>query len=258
MAIPAFGNWGTWRGNLYSGTIILENNVGAFVALDFYGSVLKIKFGSTVSGVANISIDGVSETYNTAGGEYIASGLTETSHRVVITRNSGRPQIEKITVHKYVVAENKGVTGQATSSLPTENKDYDIYFAVHGTNDRRNGSANSVANAYLAFCKTQMERGAEVIPIVPTPATDAFETGASAGSKMADIEAGIVKACGWCNLEPVSFYQYILDYCTLTGTALSDLMNDNLHLKETTHMLLFRFLCGKLGIGQPIADYLPT
>ena len=75
---------------------------------------------------------------------------------------------------------------------------------------------------------------------------------------MADIEAGIVKACGWCNLEPISFYQYILDYCTLTGTALSSLMNDNLHLKETTHMLLFRFLCGKLGIGQPIADYLPT
>ena len=258
VKIPAFGNWGTWRGNLYSGTIILEANVGSFIALDFYGSVLKIHFGTNVSGVANITIDGTTTTHNSANGDYVASGLTEAAHRVVITRNSNRPQISGITVHKYVTAENKGVTGQGTSSLPTSDANYDIYFAIYGTNDRQNGSANSVANAYLAFCKIQMQRGAEVIPIVPTPATDAFETGASAGSKMADIEAGIVKACGWCNLEPISFYQYILDYCTLTGTALSSLMNDDLHLKETTHMLLFRFLCGKLGIGQPIADYLPT
>jgi len=256
--IPAFGNWGTWRGNIYSGTIILEANVGGFIALDFYGSVLKVKFGTTVSGVANITIDGTTTTHNSANGEYVASGLTEAAHRVVITRNSGRPQISHITVHKYVTAENKGATGARTSSLPTTNKDYNIYFVVYGTNDRQNGSANSVANAYLSFCKTQMQRGAEVIPIVPTPAADGFETGASAGSKMADIEAGIVKTCGWCNLEPISFYQYLLDYCTLTGTTLNDLLTDTLHLKETTHMLLFRFLCGKLGIGQPIADYLPT
>lgn len=102
-----------------------------------------------------------------------------------------------------------------------------------------------------------MKRGAEVILVTPTPATDGFETGASAGIKMADVESAIANVCGTCNLELISFYQFLLNYCVNTGTELNSLFNDTLHMKESTHALIFKFMCDKLGLGQPITDYLP-
>lgn len=260
MSIFPFGQWGTWAGNYYSGTVLLASDA-CFVHVDFYGETLKINFGGNSSGTVSISIDGGEpETFTSdASTIYTASDLTEASHSVVITRISGTPQVSYVTVHKYVVAENRGSTGAGSAYLPTSNQDYDIYIAVLGTNDRGNGSFSMTSNRLLDFINAQMRRGAEVIPIVPTPATDGFETGASSGNmKMADVESAIIRACGYFNLEPISFYQYLLDYCVYTGKDLNSLFNDTLHLKESTHMILYKFLCGKFGLGQPINDYLPT
>ena len=260
ISIFPFGQWGTWAGNYYSGTVLLASDA-CFAHVDFYGETLKINFGTNSSGTVSISIDdGEPETFtSSASTAYTASGLTEAKHSVVITRISGTPQVSSVTVHKYVVAENNGSTGAGSAYLPTSNQDYDIYITVLGTNDRGNGYFSSTSNRLLDFINAQMRRGAEVIPIVPTPATDGFETGASSGNmKMSDIESAIIRACGYFNLEPISFYQYLLDYCVYTGTDLDSLFNDTLHLKESTHMILYKFMCGKFGLGQPINDYLPT
>ena len=257
--IYPFGKYGSWYGQVYSDSIIIGTGNGAFASLDFYGSTLKINFGQVNKGVASISIDGGSPvSYDTNNGtQYIADGLTEDNHNVVITSTSGNVVVVSITVHKYVTATNRGVTGSGSSSLPTNDKDYDIYLAVLGTNDRSR-TTNFITNYYMAFALAQMKRGAEVIPITPTPATDTFETGETAGIKMAEVESAISKVCGACNLEHISFYSYLLNYCTFTGTELDSLFNDTLHLTLNAHKLIYRFMCDKFGLGQPVDDYLPS
>ena len=255
-----FGKYGSWQGTYYSGTILLAGDP-AFIRLSFYGTTLAVNFGQVNKGVALLSIDGgepISYDTNT-GTQYVAEGLTEAEHSLLITRLSGTVQVSSIDIHKYVTAANKGSTGSGTSYLPREDKTYDLYIAVLGTNDRGAGRTPSYIfdNCYK-FTDTQMKRGAEVILVTPTPATDGFETGASAGIKMADVESAISNVCGICNLEPISFYQFLLNYCANTGTELNSLFNDTLHMKESTHALIFKFMCDKLGLGQPIADYLPA
>ena len=260
VTLYPYGKYGSWQGKCYS-TSILLNDVASFVSLSFYGATLKVNFGQVNKGVALLSIDGgepVSYDTNT-GTQYLAEGLTEAEHSLLITRSSGTVQLSSIVIHKYVTATNKGSTGSGTSYLPREDKTYDLYIAVLGTNDRGSGRTPSyIFNNCYNFTAAQMKRGAKVILVTPTPATDGFETGASAGIKMADVESAIANVCGTCNLELISFYQFLLSYCVNTGTELNSLFNDTLHMKESTHALIFKFMCDKLGLGQPIADYLPT
>ena len=259
VSVRPLGKYGSWYGVPYSGTLLL-GNAATIVSLDFYGTTLKVNFGQVQKGVASITIDGgepVSYDTNT-GTQYIAEGLTEGSHTVIITRTSGTVQVSSITIHKYVTATNLGSTGSGTAYLPTTDTTHDIYITVLGTNNRGSKTIESTANDHFVFAREQMKRGAEVIMITPTPATDGFETGAQTGLKMADIEVAVAEANGLCNLEHISFYQYLLNYCTFTGTSLNSLFNDTLHMGEHTHAIIYKFMCDKLGLGQPVDDYLPN
>ena len=260
VVVRPFGRYGSWYGTYYSGAVLL-NNAQSFVSLKFYGSTFKVNFGQTQKGVASIVIDGgTAETYDTnTGTQYIASELSEDYHTAVITYVSGSAaQVISITVHKYATATNLGSTGSGTSYLPTNDTAHDIYITVLGTNNRGGSSIDKTVYDHYLFANKQIGRGAEVIMITPTPATDGFETGAQSGLKMADIESAVAGANGMCNLEHISFYQYLLNYCTNTGTALNSLFNDTLHMKESTHAIIYKFMCDKLGLGQPIDDYLPS
>lgn len=257
ITIYPFGEYGSWYGTAYSGTLIVPNNTNAFASLDFYGSSLTINFGTTQTGTASIVIDDNEpvSVVTSSSNQYTVSNLAETKHTVLITATSGYAQISSIVIHKYATATNLGSVGSGTSYLPTSNTTYDIYITVLGTNDRGR-TIDFVVNNHYVFAKTQMNRGAEVIMITPTPAADGYETGATSGIKMAEIESAISEVNGTCNLEHISFYQYLLEYCTYTGTTLSSLFNDTLHMKETTHAIIYKFMCDKLGLGQPIASYL--
>lgn len=252
--------YGTWCTTDYSRTAILDRKDCHYIDLDFYGSVFKIIFGNTVTGVASISIDGEAGISHDTSQNLIfeATGLTETYHKVRITNVSGRLQVNYITVKKYVTITNNGVVGIGSSSAPITLQDYDIYIMVIGTNDRGGGNEGNFRRNIINSVNTQEYYGKEVILITPTPATDTFETGVSSGLKMADIDRLTMDICAYLNVEPLSFYQFLLNYCRNTGTELNSLLNDTLHLSETAHRLLFEYLCDKLGLGQPIDTYLPT
>ena len=260
VRIYPWEQYGTWCGTSYSGTAIVERRDYSYIDLDFYGTVFKINFGNTVTGVASISIDGaVGISHDTSQSlVFEATGLTETYHKVRITNVSGRVQVSYLTVKKYVTITNNGVVGIASSSAPTTLQDYDIYIIVLGTNDRGSGNEGAFRRNILKSVNIQEYYGKEVILITPTPATDTFETGVSSGLKMADIDRLTMDICAYLNVEPLSFYQFLLNYCRNTGTELNSLLNDTLHLSETAHRLLFEYLCDKFGLGQPIDTYLPT
>ena len=259
VAIVPFGRYGTWAANYYSGTATLTKDSIHYIDLSFYGSILKVNFGSTYSGTVSITIDDDEPiTFNTTTKQWVATDLTEGYHKVRLQRSGSNVQVSSIIVKKYVTAVNNGVSGIGSSSSPTGDTNYDLYVIVLGTNDR--GSGNPIESMEFNFARTihyQEARGANVILITPTPATDTFETGASQGHKMADIDRGIKNVCGYYNHEPLSFYEYLINYCRLTGTSLNSLLTDTLHIKETTHRILFNFLCDKFGLGQPADDLMP-
>lgn len=253
-----YGKYGTWCGQSYSITCKIDSTT-SFASLKFYGEILKINFGTTQRGVVNIIIDNNEPIVFdvTQSNVFETTDLSEDYHYVVITRNSGSSQISSIGIKKYVTVVNNGVSGTNTNSLPFTNYDNNIYIVVYGTNNRGGATSTTwMEHDFSHFIINQEYNGNEVILITPTPATDGFEKGTQAGVKMEDIDRGIKNVCAYFNHEPLSFYEYLVNYCRLTGTVLDNLLTDTLHIKESTHKMLYNFLCDKLGLGQSIEDLL--
>lgn len=257
--LPVYSKYISAIGSYYEGTCWFNRDTG-FVNLKFYGAICKIHYIGCSSSIMTVTVDDATpiEVDTSTTGIYEINNLTEEYHTLKIsTKDTNKIRISGITVHKYVTVSNDGITGATTSSLPsTFTKD--IAIITYGTNSRVSTSLSTMKMEFEDFIKKQNDKNIDVILMSPTPATDGFETGTTTGFKMSDIDSVIAQVCADFNMEHISLYQYILDYCDFTGTDLNSMLKDTLHITENTHYIIFKYLCNKLGLGRDISKYLPT
>jgi lysophospholipase L1-like esterase len=157
-------------------------------------------------------------------------------------------------------AKNWGISGRASIDIITniatlvESSD-DIVILMIGTNDR-----NASFNTSLVQFATNLDNivsyvqqaGKQIVLMSSIPTSVANETDGAAVKSyhMEDIDNVIMSVAASYNMEYISLYKQIINYCDIHGIAIDSLLADGLHPNDTGYGVMFNLVLDSLGIGR--------
>ena len=151
---------------------------------------------------------------------------------------------------------NNAVMGTSTVELVNNfdslvsNTD-DIVICMYGTNNRINtygkDSFEPNLQTIIDNCKT---KDIELILMANIPCSVAQEVNKTETNfHMEDVNHSIAKICAKNNMEYVNVYQKFIDYCWYTNKTIDSLLTDGLHPNDEGYDVMFKIICGELGIA---------
>ena len=164
------------------------------------------------------------------------------------------------TVHNYGMSGRK--SGHLVNGLTSWlHNDDDIVICMIGTNDRNAGETDPITggastmttlyNNLHTIVDAVQNAGKKIILMSNIPAYN--ETNQT--FHMEDVDHVIMKVASEYNMEYVSVYKLMLEYCKYTGTSLNDdLLADGLHPNDAGYLVMFRLITNALGISPKRED----
>jgi lysophospholipase L1-like esterase len=161
--------------------------------------------------------------------------------------------------------KNWGTSGRTSYDLLQHitrliESDDDIIICMIGTNNRNNeyrdGVLNSQEGLYndlIAIADYVKGLGKEIIFMSSVPASIANETDDKL-FHMEDVDTIIMSAAAHYNMEYISLYKKMLNYCEMKDVTIDSFLDDGLHPNDEGYLVMFNFVCDALGIGRKRAD----
>ena len=154
---------------------------------------------------------------------------------------------------------NWGATGRDTQwildnkSTLIEESD-DLIILMIGTNDRIEGKGDlaSYRNRLTEIVDYVKSRGKQIVLMSATPATVANETNPTREFHMEDVDTAIMTVASDFNMEYISLFKCILEYCDYKNLDFNELLADGLHPNDAGYDVMYRIILKKLGIGLKI------
>ncbi|WP_273128946.1 SGNH/GDSL hydrolase family protein [Bacillus weihaiensis] len=156
--------------------------------------------------------------------------------------------------------KNWGTTGR-TSSFILQNINSlveaadDIIILAVGANNRNvnnNSTKEQFYNDLIAIADYVRGLGKEIIFVCSSPVSIENEMDASNPKNyhMEDVDTIIMSAAAHYNMEYISLYKLMLNYCELKGITIDSLLKDGIHENDLGYTVVFNFICDALGIGR--------
>lgn len=260
----------------FSGGLRLNNlTTDKHLQFTFYGTNFDINYiAASSNGILDIFIDGVlhgsldSYSASQVNSVYSVTGLTLAKHTVTIsetnTKNassSGKKiDLRFLRIPKTATVLNYGLSGRTSLAVYGLRADLikstdDIVICMLGANDRKveNGVVELDYSLKSLYNHT-VGLGASFILMSSNASTVADESKPEYYSKMADVDNIIRNVAFALNIDFVSNYQDVLEYCSYRGVALSTLVTtDGLHPNDAGYKFIYENVMRKLGLPL-IAD----
>ena len=127
----------------------------------------------------------------------------------------------------------------------------DIVICMYGTNNRINtyGKESFEPNLQTIIdnCKS---KDIDLILMANIPCSVAQEENKTETNfHMEDVNHSVAKICANNNMEYVNVYQKFIDYCWYKDIAIDSLLADGLHPNDNGYDVMFKIICGELGIA---------
>lgn len=163
------------------------------------------------------------------------------------------------------VVKNWGTSGRNSYDLLQHiatlvESDDDLIICMIGTNDRNNESRDGILNSkeglynnLLAIAEYVRGLGKEIIFMSCIPASVRDETNNKL-FHMEDVDTIIMSAAAHYNMEYISLYKKMLNYCEMKDVTIDSFLDDGLHPNDAGYLVMFNFVCDGLGIGRKRAD----
>ncbi|MFC8983861.1 SGNH/GDSL hydrolase family protein, partial [Streptomyces sp. NPDC057131] len=156
--------------------------------------------------------------------------------------------------------KNWGTTGR-TSSFILQNINSlveaadDIIILAVGANNRNvnnNSTMQQFYNDLIAIADYVRGLGKEIIFVCSSPVSVENEMDPSNPKNyhMEDVDTIIMSAAAHFNMEYISVYKLMLNYCELKGITIDSLLKDGIHENDDGYTVVFNFICDALGIGR--------
>lgn len=129
--------------------------------------------------------------------------------------------------------------------------DDDIIIIMIGTNDRSisGRTKQKLYNHLQQIYDYVTGLGKEIIFMSGIPASVSNESTGIKEFHMEDVDHVIMKLASENNMEYISVYKLLIDYCELNGVTIDSLLVDGLHPNDIGYDVMFKLICHELGFG---------
>lgn len=164
-----------------------------------------------------------------------------------------------------LTAYNYGVSGINSRQLydyigSIIHGDEDLIVCMIGTNDRQDTKGGVIQTIYdymnnlvkiKAYCDNL---GIPIVFMSSIPASVADETDASRHYHMEDVDMACCRFAGENNMEYISVYKLMIEYCKYTETTIDSYLSDGLHPNDNGYNVMFYLIANALGFSTKRPD----
>lgn len=239
-------------------------NLTEYTPLEFecYGSELVIH---SLSAATNIKVYENNELKTTLNMSNTTNTINfdNVDKHVIRLEPAGSVTITGVELQKITIAKNYGVSGAGTTYVLDNingllDGDESIVMCLVGSNDRIPNSSsddvyeleNNLKLIYLSI----LDKGAQPVLMSSTPASITNEVDLERDFDKGDVDSATMAAASTFGYEHIDVYNYILEYCELTGTSIDSLLADGVHPNDEGYRLAFNYICKKIGVGRKRPD----
>ena len=239
-------------------------NLTEYTPLEFecYGSEFTLH---SLSASANIKVyeDDVLKTTLNMSNTTNKINFDNSGKHVIRLEPTGDVTITGLELQKITIAKNYGVSGAGTTYVLDNitgllDGDESIVMCLVGSNDRIPNSSsddvyeleNNLKLIYLSI----LDRGANPVLLSSTPASISNEVDIQRDFDKGDVDSAAMAAASTFGYEHIDVYNYILEYCELTGTSIDSLLADGVHPNDEGYRLAFNYISRKIGVGRKRPD----
>lgn len=207
--------------------------------------------------LGNSKTHGVGGTGWKQDGEQIGDTIFRTSPNSYCWANA---MCHLITDKTGKPARNWGTTGR-TSSFIRDNlasliriKDKIVFLCI-GTNDRNADNNTTLEQLYenlIYIGEYVRSLGKEIIFVSPSPVSIANETDPVniKNYHQEDVDNIIARAASYFNMDYISIYKGMLNYCELKDITVDSLLSDGLHENDEGYKVDFHIVADHVGLSR--------
>lgn len=239
-------------------------NLTEYTPLEFecYGSELVIHSLSASTSIRVYENDVLKTTLNMSNTTNTISFDNADKH-VIRLEPTGDVTVTGLELQKITIAKNYGVSGAGTTYVLDNingllDGDESIVMCLVGSNDRIPNSSsddiheleNNLKLIYLSI----LDKGAHPVMLSSTPASVSNEVDLQRDFDKGDVDSATMAAASTFGYEHIDVYNYILEYCEMTGTPIDSLLADGVHPNDEGYRLAFNYISRKIGVGRKRPD----
>ena len=239
-------------------------NLTEYTPLEFecYGSEFTLHSSSATANIRVYEDDVLKTTLNMSSTTHRVSFSNANKH-VIRLEPTGNVTITGLELQKITIAKNYGVSGAGTTYVLDNingllDGDESIVMCLVGSNDRIPNSSsddvyeleNNLKLIYLSI----LDKGAQPVLLSSTPASVSNEVDIVRDFDKGDVDSATSAAASVFGFEHISVYNYILEYCEMTGTPIDSLLADGVHPNDEGYRLAFNYICKEIGVGRKRPD----
>ena len=232
----------------------------------------SITQGSCSSGYIEYTVDGVTtrgngpdypnadENYKV--GDYLGTSSGGIKWYESLNDSGWGQQLKAYFETKFnCIVKNYGMGGADTNDILIRLDDLlteedNIVFLMIGTNDRLSYSLETYYSKLNELVKEIIKRGKKLVLLSANPASNDWEnvSWGNTNFHMEDVNNISKKVANENNIEFISLYNEIMNYCELTEKNIDSLLKDGLHPKNDLYTLMFKWILKHFDIAYKRDD----